>query len=443
MFASSVSLTLFSTSTSHTRTFEELKMITFISSIDVNEQYEMTLKTNWFIDCMFGVTCVIIFNTSTIMSCLLGVTNAVISIAIIHFGNLLIDYLVYICTVCNDNVLKSDHINLQSTFPSNITIFNGIILDTFITLRIFFINCIMLQNGCGSYYKLIYCYYYTFTHLRLVLPSIDQLEMMTYDTVEVKKPNVKRIGYICDQNTYSCNILNCPSIDHISMMIYSLMNHLSIDKHTMTTIFRVIGYIQQTCMYKAGIKWIYIKLQAIFSIIMTLFNTLHGIFIRLIFKKVFITCIVIAFNARHCSSNSYYKLVYYCCLSFLRSIMTYLSIICELTTYVIIECIKQYKFAENKPGNDHDGTNQFTRNMKHVSIDCVLICIVISISIIHFIDPLTNDLSFKGKDIIALFYVIIIVSIFYSCVSGHYDNQATYGLQSNNAVIFVSGVCQF
>ena len=137
-----------------------------------------------------------------------------------------------IYTLRTDNVWKLNYNNLQSTFQSTITIFNGS-LDTFIVLRIFFINCIVsFQGGCRSYYKLMYCYYCIFIHLPMVFPFINQLEMMIYDTVEIKNPNVKFIGYIYDQNTYrnignidSGRSLNCPSIDHILLMIYLSMNH--------------------------------------------------------------------------------------------------------------------------------------------------------------------------------------------------------------------------
>ena len=92
-------------------------------------------------------------------------------------------------------------------------------------LRTFFIHCIVsFQGGCRSYFKMIYRYYCTFTYQRIVLRSIDDLETMIYDTIDVLKPNVKGIGHLYDRNKYG----DIGNIDSILMLIYMLMNHFSI-----------------------------------------------------------------------------------------------------------------------------------------------------------------------------------------------------------------------
>ena len=176
---------------------------------------------------------------------------------------------------------KANCINLQSIFTAIITIFTGLLDISFIRQKIL-INCVV-------------------------------------STIEVMKPKFKDIINVYGQkecetnkNVYSDNSMGNASINFILMLIiqlictiylfYSFMNQLTIDKQPINIII-IFKYLHQKYIYNQSMKWLYVNLHVIFTLIMTLLITLYGVFIR--FKSLLINCIVC-----YCLSLSHAIMIY-------------------------------------------------------------------------------------------------------------------------------------
>ena len=165
-----------------------------------------------------------------------------------------------------NHVIKANCTNLQSILRTIITIFNGL-SDICIILRKLFINCIVsLQNCCNSHYRFIDWYYYGLIHLPMVLSSINQMELIIYNTIGLIKSNFKDITYISchnksqlnNESIQSCSNI-CTSINCILMMIiealstiflfYELMNDLSVKKHILIQVFNTIIIVVMLTRY--------------------------------------------------------------------------------------------------------------------------------------------------------------------------------------------------
>ena len=163
-----------------------------------------------------------------------------------------------------DNVIKTNSTNLHSIFAA-ITIFDGLLnLLVICMLRKLFSDCIVsIQNGCRSYYRFVYWYYCTYTHLPIMLPSINQIELIVYDTIRIINTNFTDIKYICGQNAYqnNTNIKACTSMTSTSIndvlilissdyksyclsLICSIMIYLPITS-SKVSIYDIIQWIEQ------------------------------------------------------------------------------------------------------------------------------------------------------------------------------------------------------
>ena len=126
----------------------------------------------------------------TMMFSMLITTSIVdIVIGITEFNNSNMYCILTILTVCtSDTIIHSSFINLHVLFSSIITLFNE--LSDILTK--FSINCMVsLHDCCGSYYKFINWYCCLFTHLRVILLLIRQLELVIYDTFDIGKQHFK------------------------------------------------------------------------------------------------------------------------------------------------------------------------------------------------------------------------------------------------------------
>ena len=224
----------------------------------------------------------------------------------------------------------------------------------------------------------------------MVLPSINQLNLMIYKQIKIVKSNYKDITYICGRNAYqnNTNIKSCTRITSASInsiltltreiictiyLSYTLMNHLSIEKQTLMDLFAAT-LVQ--LKYFINVYTFYIhdfhfqSTFIFFTSIITIFNVLW---------IVFINCTVIGFY------KSYY-------LSLTYSIIIYLSIASsEMRICIVFQWIKQYfnkindNFDTNKP--EINQKYQYNGNIHCVSIAsicCNFIHIGLAVSYILF-----------------------------------------------------------
>ena len=122
----------------------------------------------------------------------------------------------------------------------------------FIIVAKFVINCIVsLNNCCRSYYKFLCLYRCLFKHSGKAFLSINQCELIIYDTIEITKQNFKDVNDTHrktsthnTRNIQSRGCMCCTSMDYILMLIidavrtkcsmYELIDLLYIRFNTLT-----------------------------------------------------------------------------------------------------------------------------------------------------------------------------------------------------------------
>ena len=138
------------------------------------------------------LVCMLLIERSIFLNAFDGVTMLNIVNVMIRLGSLDMDYFINRYTMYVTNiVIKSNSIIRMSIFSSIIKISN-VLLDNFIKLKKFFINCnASLHHRCRSYYKHTYGYFCT----SMLFSSNNSLDFIFYDTVQVIEANYTDITH--------------------------------------------------------------------------------------------------------------------------------------------------------------------------------------------------------------------------------------------------------
>ena len=227
-------------------------------------------KTSWLIyltNFVFIVAILSVKHTRVLMCCASIATSMIdVVIAIVDCSSSNIDYFFSILMLfIRNNVIISNYVNSESLFTSVITILNGL-LNICIILTKFFIHCGMrLKNACTSYYKFMYQYHCLINHSSMPLPSINQVEWINCNIIELIESNFKHTKDKNGQNksqsgenNHSHDSVYCWLMNYSLMLVMDVvgiinlfdvvMDHVCIENQTSTNgfsaiIIDVVGYV--------------------------------------------------------------------------------------------------------------------------------------------------------------------------------------------------------
>ena len=174
-----------------------------------------------------------------------------IAIGIMDCGHPHIGYFIIIFLLCiHDCIIKSKCINLSLIFTSISTILSRI-LDIYKILTTYFVNCVVsLQNRSGSYCKFIYWCWFLFIHVLMTLLSIDQIELMFYNIIQLVKSKLICINNKQGSNKYpeGRNIQYHDNMQYalitvgvlVIYLFYTMIDQLSIEKQALIYVFNAV-----------------------------------------------------------------------------------------------------------------------------------------------------------------------------------------------------------